>query len=452
VLGFFVALAPVLGRAQQPTQQPAPAAFASLSGVVDDSIRGGPLAGALVTVVGTTRHATTGLHGEFVIDSIAPGSHSVIVTHPLLDTLGLKVHSASFTLAGGQGLRFGLSTPSLADIRDQSCPTGGAVYGPGILLGRVNKADSDDPASGATVSLVFKNLSAGASPERVRAGHADATGLFAICGLPSMMSGNVQASFGGTTTPDLPVKLSGEVVATAILSVGVAGGGSAVLRGTVTTKTGAPVAGAQVSMVGTSTVASTADDGSFTLSGLPSGTREAVARKIGFAQTSKVVALSSRQAASVIIVLDEAQVLRTVKVVGKLDGGLTKIGFTGRQQVGMGWFLTPDEIEKRQPIVTTDVLRLTAGMRVVNATNGTLLQATRGPSSTSDGCINIFIDHTRFQQSSPGDIDSAMPVDDLGAVEFYANPTTVPPDFMVAGKTCATVVLWSKTTLLNQKP
>ena len=99
-LVLAVALVHSAARAQQ-TPLPVPKNFASLIGVVDDSIRGGPLAGALVTVVGTKRQGTTDAKGIFRIDSIVPGEHQIVVTHPLLDTLGLQVLSAPIVLSGG---------------------------------------------------------------------------------------------------------------------------------------------------------------------------------------------------------------------------------------------------------------------------------------------------------------------------------------------------------------
>ena len=278
------------------------------------------------------------------------------------------------------------------------------------------------------------------------------TGLFAICGLPARLTGDVQASLGGITTGNLAVRLNGESIATAMLSIGVPGAGTAVLSGTVRTKGGSPAAGAQVTITGTSALATTAADGSFTLTGLPSGTHEAVVRKIGFARTMVAVTLSAREPAKVAIVLDEAQVLREVKVVGKLDDGLGRTGFTARKQVGLGWFLTPDEIDKMHPLLTTDAVRSAAGLRVAPSPTGNLLQASRGPSSTSDGCLNIFIDHARFEQMNPGDVDAMAPVDDLGAVEFYPSATATPVEFHVPGENCATLVLWSKTRLTFQKP
>jgi hypothetical protein len=450
-LVFAVALVHSAARAQQ-APLPVPKDFASLIGVVDDSIRGGPLAGALVTVVGTKRQGTTDAKGVFRIDSIVPGEHQIVVTHPLLDTLGLQVLLAPITLSGGIQRQIGAHTPTFEEVRAKMCPRGGVSGGGAILVGRVMQADTDEPAAGATVSLVFKDLTFKSSVEKVRTGRAGPTGVFAICGLPGTIAGNLQASLGGVTTADLPVTTNDESIATAILSIGGTGAGSAVLKGTVRLKGGVPVAGAQVTVVGTTTVVTTADDGTFTLGGLPSGTHEAVIRKIGFAKVSQIVHLAARAPASVRIELEQATVLGTVRVVGKMDDGLSKIGFLARKQQGLGSYFTPEQIAEKNPAMLSDLMRMSNGLRVLTQSGGRFLQSTSSAGSTQEGCINIYIDHARFDQFQPGDVDDAVPVGDLGAIEYYSLPSSVPAEFTVGGKTCATLVIWTKTLLTTLKP
>jgi hypothetical protein len=443
-LALALALAPHAARGQEPG--PVPPNFASLVGVVSDSIRGGPLVGAHVSIVGSSRHATTDMNGVFRIDSIVPGEHELIVTHPLLDTLGLQVVSQPFNFVGGERRELGAHTPTFAEVRAKACPRGGPAGGTAMVVGRVKHADSEAPAAGASVSLVFRDLGVADGVEKVRTGRTGADGIFAICGLPAVIAGNLQASFGAVTTADLPIKINDDAIATAILTVGGSGTADAVLHGRVMTVAGAPVGGAQVAVVGTSKLVETAGDGTFTLAGLPSGTQEAVARRIGYAMATKVVQLSTKAPGQVTIVLQDAQVLTTVHVVGKLEQGLDKLGFTARKKIGNGWFMTPEEIEAKHPEIATDVMRTTNGLRVLTEGTGRFLSTSR-----EGGCVSMFIDHARFDQLQAGDLDDAVPAADLGAIEFYPSGASTPAEFSVPGGNCATLVIWTRTLLSGLK-
>jgi len=63
----------------------------------------------------------------------------------------------------------------------------------------------------------------------------------------------------------------------------------------------------------------------------------------------------------------------------------------------------------------------------------------------------VFIDHARFDQFQPGDVDDALPTADLGAIEYYQRPSDVPTEFSVPGKSCATLIVWTKTLLTTLK-
>jgi hypothetical protein len=432
---------------------PVPKNFSSIIGVVDDSIRGGRLIGAVVTVVGTDRKGVSDINGIFAVDSIPPGLHQISVTHPLLDTLGLQIVSGSFTLTAGARQQVGAHTPTYEEVRAKACINGGPVSGGrSILVGRVVKADDNEPAVGASVSLLFKDMTKTPAVEKVRSGRVGPAGAFAICGLPSTLTGNLQATLGGVTTPDVPIKSADESMSTVMLSIGGTGSGTSVLKGNVSARGGGPIAGAQVTVAGTTNVAMSAEDGSFTISGLPSGTHEAVVRKIGFAKVSQIVELKPSAPADAKVLLEPATVLGTIHVVGVMENGLSKVGFLARKQHGAGVYLTPEQIAEKNPNLTTDLMRSMNGMRVINANNGRYLTSTSTVGSTSEGCINLFIDHARFDQFQPGDVDDAIPTGDLGAIEYYGTPTTVPSEFNIPGKQCATLVVWTKTLLTTLKP
>ncbi|HMA20475.1 MAG TPA: carboxypeptidase regulatory-like domain-containing protein, partial [Gemmatimonadaceae bacterium] len=92
-------------------QQPAQPGHAVVTGVAVDSVRGGYLRGAIVSVSGTALSAITDSSGRFRIDSVPPGTRYLEVMHPLLDSIALKVRSPQREMKASDTTSFILSVP-----------------------------------------------------------------------------------------------------------------------------------------------------------------------------------------------------------------------------------------------------------------------------------------------------------------------------------------------------
>src|SRR4029077_15296348 len=109
----IAALAASVASAQNPAPTPALAAgFASLRGVVYDSLHETVLNSALVRVDNTTREIITDASGRYRIDSVPPGEHRLVVTHPLLDTLGISLVTQAIAFNAGEEKVLDLSVPT----------------------------------------------------------------------------------------------------------------------------------------------------------------------------------------------------------------------------------------------------------------------------------------------------------------------------------------------------
>ena len=100
--------APVKGAPAKPAAPPAavaPITTGYLQGVTVDSLHGGPLAGALVSVEGTARMGISDSLGRFLIDSIKPGAYRVLVDHPMLDTLGISLVTPALQIGANEVTR-----------------------------------------------------------------------------------------------------------------------------------------------------------------------------------------------------------------------------------------------------------------------------------------------------------------------------------------------------------
>lgn len=462
---------PLAARAQAttPTAPGAPAAFATAKGTVTDSIHGGnPLAHALVRVDSAGREAFTDENGAFEIDSIRPGQHRLVIIHPMLDTLGISLVSPVQTYAAGAVQEIDLAIPPSDRMVNLFCAPAWRARGPAALVGFVRDPDTQGPATGAKVSLLYYEsdpLGLTHTP-RVREATPGPDGHYRICGLPADMSGKVQVFRGGLSSGEVPAVVKDGFLAMRSLSVAsrasvqIAKGkpdsagktgttivrGHARVSGRVVNKSGQGVAGARVDVEGIAAAAITKSNGEFTLDSLPSGTQTLEVRKLGFSVTDHPVELSAEEPQRVTIQMaDYVPTLETVRVQARRDRNLFDVGFTERQKMGMGYYLTRDKLNTNA-LRLTDALRTIPGIRIQtdNATGQNIITSSRDPNG---GCVNVFVDGSPWQQMEPGDLDSFVKADELGAIESYG-PTTVPAQFTVPGQgSCQTLVIWTERRL-----
>jgi hypothetical protein len=436
------------------------AARAELIGALIDSVHGRSLAGATVTVSGTTRRATSGKDGRFRFDSLPAGIYTLTVLHPLLDTLGIDVNSRPITVAAGRVVAVGLSIPSRGSIGRALCPRADSESTAGLVVGRLRDADTDAPARAATVSLAYSEFrvtpKTGVSRVwHVRKATVNADGKYVICGLPSRFRGTLQATLGGAATSEVAVGLADDTLLLRSMTIGsgASANGSSSMRplaelaGRVVSADSQPLSGAEATVTGTAGKAQTTENGEFSLHALPSGTHELVIRKLGYEPVALSVELTRREPRTVAVVLPlRAPELAAVQVKGTAESGLKRAGFLDRKAMGLGFFITPSMIDSLHPAALSDLLNAAPGIQVTTTDWGTQIQSTRSVALMKDACVNVFVDRTPWSSIMAGDLDSAFPVADVIAIEVYGG-ISVPSEFTVPGKTCATVVVWTRTSI-----
>ncbi|MGI9141518.1 MAG: carboxypeptidase regulatory-like domain-containing protein, partial [Gemmatimonadaceae bacterium] len=353
---FLIALA-----APVAAQELRASGFASLEGVVVDSLHGGFANGASLIVTGTRRFAFIDSGGRFRIDSVPPGDHQVELFHPTLDTLGVRVLTPPIAFAPDSTVFLELAIPSASTIMRAKCSGFGADSG--VLIGVVLDADTGEPVAGAEVRVWWTELTVGVKigmryePQH-RAATADESGRYKICGLPAALSANVSAARGSDSTATLPVAYGapGLAMATLFLAISDTGatdvspGTSAVrgaevrgaeVRGIVVDSAGAPLAGARVGVGNSQDATVTDSTGSFVLGGQRSGTQSLVVRKLGYQPAETIVNLTRRAPSEVTVRLGAfVPMLEAVVVQARRNAALEQIGFTSRQRSGMGRYMT----------------------------------------------------------------------------------------------------------------
>lgn len=105
-----------------------------VTGLVSDSLAGGALAGAVVTLTDLDRRVTTGTDGAFAFDSVPAGMHRLTVTHPRIDRWYVQPVNLKVDVEPGSARRVRVAIPPLAELYPQLCPgAAGRADGPTIV-------------------------------------------------------------------------------------------------------------------------------------------------------------------------------------------------------------------------------------------------------------------------------------------------------------------------------
>lgn len=447
-----------------------PARLSVLQGFVLDSIHDGGLAKAVVIVEGTGRTGITQADGRFRVDSVPVGKHRIMVLHPLLDTLGVVMRMPDPFDFTKDVNTLDLSLPSGERLASVFCTAAQRQRGPALMIGFVRDPDTNGPAVGSKVSLVYQgtDIIGRKQPATVREVQVDSAGLYRICGLPADMSGKVQVYRNGVSSGEVPIAVTRGIALRAFSvaakqvvaevtndsgKVRKVAKGTARVTGKIVDKNGRPLEGARVMLQDGAGVAVSKASGEFSLDSLPSGTQALVVRKLGYGVTEAAVELSSTTPVRTTVTMaDFVPTLATVRVEATQDKALAAVGYLERKNAGFGTFMDGNQINHAS-LMFSDVMRMATGLRIQPSGDGRTSVITDSRSA-SNGCVNYWVDDMPWTTMTPGDIDDYVRPSEMVAVEVYHGSST-PAKYQVAGQSsCAVIVIWTQakmSTLANRK-
>jgi hypothetical protein len=427
---------------------PARPAKYSIEGIVVDSIRARPLAGAEVVLSGTTVTAITDSAGRFRLDSLDAGSYRVAFFHPMLDSISISIAPSVLHVPLEAGKAVMLAVPSVATVMRRICETDD-IERRSILVGRITDPETAAPVAGASVFVTWtdfevENRNLRRTPRTVQGG-TDTNGVYRVCGLPAELDGVVYAIHENSSTSRVAIASRRQDIVVRDLQLEdpeSAVGRRASIAGTIRTAKGAPVSGATVSVAGSGRTATTDDKGHYSLSGLPLGTRNVLVRRLGFVAVNIPVDLSSQSTKKVDAVLEEfVLVMDPMYVIARRDRQLARVGFTKRRGQGLGDFRTRADFAKNNPVFLSDIVGTMRGVRVDYAGGRRILRA----AGQGSECVHLVVDGNHWQSVFDGDTDDAVLPEDVAAVEVYSG-AGVPPEFENPyTRGCLTIVIWTRT-------
>jgi hypothetical protein len=439
--------------------------LATAIGIVVDSVHGRPLVGAAIVLSGTEVHGVSDSTGQFRIDSIPPGDHTMAVLHPLLDDLGLTLGTNKIAFAPGATMQIVLATPSAQTWIGRRCSEAERQGGAGAIMGHVLQLASDDPVTGALVHYSGMVIEVGTSvglrhTAITRDVPVSPSGDFIVCGVPPGTSGTIRATEGRVSTGDMPVSLSGTALAAVTLRLATndtLATHTGLVTGRIVDDNGAPVPAARVTLRGGQQSTLTSDSGTFALRELPLGSQMLDVAKVGGPAKGVAVTILGPQQPAVVAITLPAR---------SADLALGSVGFVRRRAAGGGVFITADTIAERGATYIADLQPLFPGLIEASSPRGPVLVPTR---SAVAQCILYLVDNLPYEANSSrltgfqvgigsgreyiietgGQVNNAAPASRIAAIEYYPYghvPNELLGRFRTVGfPKCSLIAIWTDT-------
>ncbi len=212
------------------------------------------------------------------------------------------------------------------------------------------------------------------------------------------------------------------------------------IDGVVTDTNLVSLADATASILGSSVQVVTGANGRFRILALPAGQYILVVRRLGYAPSSTVLQVVGGDTLRMSFALERIMTaLDTVTVTAKRYS-MRMTEFEGRRKAGFGQFMTQGEIEKRNSVFTSDLVRTFTSVRVLPPSNGPGHYA----FSIRSGCaFKVFIDGVAVP--TPTNLDDLPSPMNYAGIEVYSGAATIPLQYKTTGGSfCGVILFWTK--------
>ena len=213
-----------------------------------------------------------------------------------------------------------------------------------------------------------------------------------------------------------------------------------------------PIAFAEVVILRTEIRMQTNAAGRFRFVDVPPGQYILIVRRIGFRPTSSIVQVGARDTLRLSFTLEPALPQLDTVIVSERRQSLRMLEFEERRRQGVGFFLTQEQIEKRNLPVAADYLRLAPSIALAPSPNPSgiselvAISRREGGSLFGDGAnacaMQIVIDGVPMPPRFPLEL---LPTPrEIAGIEVYNGPATVPAKFNGLDRRCGMVLVWTR--------
>ncbi len=225
-----------------------------------------------------------------------------------------------------------------------------------------------------------------------------------------------------------------------------------VIDGAVTDTSLRPVAMAEVSILRTDIRLQTNGAGRFRFVDVPAGQYLLIVRRIGFRPISAIIEVARADTVRLSYTMEPvAQALDKV-VITEERRSLRMLEFEERRRQGQGFFITQEQIERRNLPVSADYLRMAPSVALAPSPNASgisdlvAISKREGGSIFGEGAgacaMQIVVDGVPMPPRFP--LEMLPNPRDIAGIEVYSGPATVPAQFSGLDRRCGMIIFWTK--------
>lgn len=221
-----------------------------------------------------------------------------------------------------------------------------------------------------------------------------------------------------------------------------------VIDGLVTDTSLVPLAGAEVTVLRSQVRVRTRENGRFRVLGTPAGAYLLIVRRVGYRPLTDLVDVAPNDTVRLTYALERVpQSLEKVVITGRSSSQRMR-EFDARRALGVGEFLTQDQIERRAALEVKDLLRTFKSINVAPSyTKGPIAEyfvlSKRGGGVLQGECaLTVVTDG--IQMPKPFDLNLMPPPKEIAGIEVYAGSATVPAQYAALNSGCGVLLVWTR--------
>jgi hypothetical protein len=219
-----------------------------------------------------------------------------------------------------------------------------------------------------------------------------------------------------------------------------------------------PLSAAEVKILSTSVAVHTGPNGRFRMLDVPAGQYVLVLRRSGYRPTSVVVEVAAADTLRLSYTLERGATMLEAAVVTTPSLTRRMTEFESRRKFGRGEFLDEAEINKRNAVYATDLMRRFTSVNVspnTTKSSGGMPEQyalSRREGGTLNGnlsgggggycAMTVFVDDVKMP--TPFNLDLLPSPRILAGIEVYAGSATAPPRWAGFDTGCGIILVWTK--------